>query len=367
MTKKQQIQPIDNQEKAFVELENLILESKHRTWQKVNEAQIYLYWQVGCYVSTKLADSQWGQTVVENFSKFLKQRNPQIKGFDRRAIYRMVQFYQTYSGNEFVVALQPQIQNIKQSAIEVAVQPQLQTTEIQDINNSIIHLLSQLSWSAHLEILSGCQSAEERIFYILHAINERLTYRELGRQIETSVYERTLSGNKKLSPKLKEAHPKIINLLKDRYMIDYLQLPTQYSETDIQNGLLLKMKNFILELGRDFLFVGEEYRLQVGLTDFFVDLVFYHRTLRCFVAIELKSTKFKPEYLGKLEFYLEALDRDVKLSDENPSIGILLCKSTDDEIVEYALSRSMSPTMIAKYERELISKEVLRNYLKELD
>jgi len=127
------------------------------------------------------------------------------------------------------------------------------------------------------------------------------------------------------------------------------------------------MKNFILDLGKDFLFVDEEYRVQVGVTDFFIDLLFYHRTLRCFVAIELKSTKFKPEYLGKLEFYLEALDKDIKHKDENPSIGILLCKSTDNEVVEYALNRSVSPAMVAKYEQELVSKELLKTYLKEIE
>lgn len=177
----------------------------------------------------------------------------------------------------------------------------------------------------------------------------------------------TISGNQKLSTKFKEAHPKILNIFKDRYMIDYLQLSTEHNEKDIQKGLLKKMKNFILDLGKDFLFVDEEYRVQVGLTDFFIDLLFYHRILRCFVAIDLKSTKFKPEYLEKLEFYLEALDKDVKNEEENPSIGILLCKSTDNEVVEYALNRSISPALVAKYEQQLVSKEVLRTYLKEIE
>ncbi|MEA3446124.1 MAG: PDDEXK nuclease domain-containing protein, partial [Bacteroidota bacterium] len=264
-----------------------------------------------------------------------------------------------------VVALPQQLEIGCCLLIVVALPPQLQIADVPSPN--IIHFLAHISWSAHLEILSACNTHHERLFYLVLAQKERLTYRELGRQITAGVYERTLSGNQKLSSKLKDAHPNIINVLKDKYMVDYLQLPVYHNETDIQKGLLTKMKHFILDLGRDFLFVDQEYRVQVGMSDFFIDLLFYHRILRCFVALELKATKFKPEYLGKLEFYLEALDKDVKHRDENPSIGILLCKSTDDEVVEYALSRSVSPTMIAKYQQELIPKEVLRTYLKEIE
>lgn len=351
----------------FEELEQIILQSKQRVWQKVNYEQIYLYWYVGDYVAAKLKTAQWGQQVVVKFSKFLKSRNPQLKGFDKRAIYRMIQFYNTYSENEFMVALQPFLTDTNKKKYVAALQPQLQIQEIEQVNKIIPAFLAQISWSAHLEILSGCNNATERLFYILLSQNERLTYRELGRQIESGVYERTKGGNKKISAKLKEAHANISNVLKDRYMVDYLQLPYKHSEEDIQNGLLKKMKYFILDLGKDFLFVEEEFRVQVGVTDFFIDLLFFHRSLRCFIAIELKSTKFKPEYLGKLEFYLEALDKDVKHEDENPSIGILLCKSVDDEVVEYALNRSVSPAMISKYEQELVPKEILRSYLKEIE
>lgn len=357
----------DKHTQHFKELEDIILQSKQRVWTKVNHEQIYLYWMVGAYVSAKQRTANWGNKIVDNFSLFLRERNPAIKGFDRRAIYRMVQFFSTYSTKEFVVALQPQLSEQEQVQIVAALQPQIYSIDIETYPSFLIDLLAQISWSAHLEILSGCDSEKERLFYILLAKNERLTYRELGRQIEAGVYERTMSGNQKLSAKLKETHPNIENVLKDRYLLDYLRLPEQHQEKDVRDGLLTKMKNFILDLGKDFLFVDKEYRVQVGVSDFFIDLLFYHRTLRCFVAFELKSTKFKPEHLGKLEFYLEALDRDVKNEDENPSIGILLCKSTDDEVVEYALSRSVSPAMIAKYERELIPKSILKSYLSEIE
>ena len=149
-------------------------------------------------------------------------------------------------------------------------------------------------------------------------------------------------------------------------MIDFLNLPENHSEKNLQEGLVKQMKKFILDLGKDFLFVGEEYRLQVGMKDFRIDLLFFHRGLQCLVAMEIKINEFKPEYLGQLDFYLEALDRDVKKENENPSIGILLCKSADSQVVEYALNRSLSPTMVAEYKRQLIPKEVLQRHLQEL-
>ena len=149
-------------------------------------------------------------------------------------------------------------------------------------------------------------------------------------------------------------------------MLEFLNLQEPYKEFDMKQAILKKMKQFLLEFGRDFIFMGEEYHLQVGKHDYFVDLLFFHRELQCLVAIDLKIDDFKPEYLGKMEFYLEALDRDIKKPHENPSVGIILCKSKDEDVVEYALSRNMTSTMISEYRTKLISKEVLRKKLDEL-
>jgi len=165
---------------------------------------------------------------------------------------------------------------------------------------------------------------------------------------------------------LREIHPHIGNSLKDSYVFEFLNLSESYSENDLQKGLIHQLKNFILELGKDFLFIGEEYKLQVGNSDFYIDLLFFHRGLQCLVAFELKTDKFRPEQLGKLNFYLEALDRDVKRPNENPSIGILLCKDKDNEVVEYALNRSLSPTMISDYTTQLPDKKFLQKKLHEL-
>ncbi|VTR47633.1 Uncharacterized conserved protein [Sphingobacterium thalpophilum] len=149
-------------------------------------------------------------------------------------------------------------------------------------------------------------------------------------------------------------------------MFEFLNLPEPHSESDLQKGLIKQMKNFILELGRDFLFIDEEYKVQVGNSDFYIDLLFYHRGLQCLVAFELKAEKFKPEHLGQINFYLEALDRDVRKPNENPSIGILLCKGKDSEVVEYALSRSISPALVSDYQTQLPDKKLLQQKLHEL-
>ena len=170
-------------------------------------------------------------------------------------------------------------------------------------------------------------------------------------------------GNQKQPPAIKELKQDISNVFKDSYVFEFLNIPESHSEGALQKALVAQMKSFILELGRDFLFVGQEYRLQVGNSDFFIDLLFYHRGLQCLVAFELKADKFKPEHLGQLNFYLEALDRDVKKDNENPSIGILLCKDKDSEVVEYALSRNLSPALVAEYKTQLPDKELLQQKL----
>lgn len=165
---------------------------------------------------------------------------------------------------------------------------------------------------------------------------------------------------------MREIKDDISSTFRDSYVFEFLNLPDPHTESDLQKGLIRQMKDFILELGRDFLFVGEEYKVQVGNSDFYLDLLFYHRGLQCLVVFELKADKFKPEHLGQLNFYLEALDRDVKKTNENPSMGVLLCKDKDSEVVEYALSRSLSPTMVSEYKTQLPDKKLLQQKLHEL-
>ena len=315
----------------FADIILLIKQSRTNAIRAVNSELINLYWNIGEYVSYKIEQSEWGDSVVKELATFIQTNEPEIKGFSDKNIWRMKQFYESYKNLPKLSAL-----------------------------------LREISWSHNLAIFSRCKTAEEREFYLKLSKQESYSIRELERQISTSLFERTLIGNSKLSTVLRESNKDLANNFKDSYVFEFLNLPEPHNEGELQHGLVKQMKDFILELGKNFLFIGEEYKLQVGNSDFYIDLLFYHRGLQCLVAFELKADKFKPDHLGQLNFYLEALDRDVKKSNENPSIGILLCKDKDSEVVEYALSRSLSPTMVAEYKTQLPDKKLLQQKLHEL-
>lgn len=226
-------------------------------------------------------------------------------------------------------------------------------------------LVTQLSWTNHLKIMSACKTMDERIFYMNMCIKDHLTKRELERQIDSGYYERYMLSQNPIAPVIGEAKKATGNIFLDTYVLDFLDVPDTVSEYDLQKSIIRNVKNFILEIGKDFTFVGEKYRVQVGNHDFFIDLLFYHRGLSCLVAFKLKIGEFKPEYVGKVNLYLEAFDREVKKENENPSVGVILCASKDDEVVEFALSRSLSPTMVSEYNLKLIDKALLQKKLKE--
>jgi predicted nuclease of restriction endonuclease-like (RecB) superfamily len=226
-------------------------------------------------------------------------------------------------------------------------------------------LLRELPWSHNLAIMSRCQREEEREFYLRLANRERWSFRELQRQLAGALFERTVLSPAKLSPAVTELHPDAGTVFKDSYLVEFLQLSPEHSESDLERALVEKLKQFLIELGRDFCFVGSQYPLQVGGRDFSIDLLFFNRALNCLVAFDLKIDEFQPEHLGKLEFYLEALDRDVKKAHERPSVGVLLCATKDHEVVEYALSRAMSPAIVAEYQTRLPDKKLLQAKLHE--
>jgi predicted nuclease of restriction endonuclease-like (RecB) superfamily len=226
-------------------------------------------------------------------------------------------------------------------------------------------LLTEFSWTHNLLILGKCKRAEEREFYLRLCNQERWSSRQLERQIAGGLFERVVLSPAKRSPAVTELHPDAATVFKDSYLVEFLQLPPEHSESDLERALVEKLKQFLIELGRDFCFVGSQYPLQVGGRDFSIDLLFFNRALNCLVAFDLKIDEFQPEHLGKLEFYLEALDRDVKKPHERPSVGVLLCATKDHEVVEYALSRAMSPAIVAEYQTRLPDKKLLQAKLHE--
>ena len=313
----------------YSDIISIIDGARYRAQKAVNAEMIQMYWDIGRYVSERVNDGGWGKNIVKEFAAFLQSHYPSAKGFSAQNIWRMKQFYETYAGNE---KLSP--------------------------------LVRELSWTNNLAIMSGCKTDEAREFYLRLCIRNNYSKRELERQISSLLFERTMLSeerNKGLIAQNQSLAP-----LRDAYVFEFLDLPGSFKEKDLRKSIITNLKQFILELGKDFSFVGEEYRVQIGNTDFFIDLLFYNRLLSCLVAIELKVDKFRPEHIGQLDFYLEALDRDVKKPHENPSVGLILCTSKDDTVVEYALSRSMSPTMVAEYTLHLPDKKLLQDKVREL-
>ena len=370
---------IKSTEQQFGEVVDIILQHKSRATKAVNEELLLTAWQVGGYVSAKLKSEEWGSNVVSQLSEYIRTQRPDIKGYSRSSIYNMVLFYDEYSSEtfittvekylsaEFVLPLAAQIetQSIALSTgANVFVQP-LAAQIVQTSAGQMPKILELTTLTNHIEILSRCKSNEERLFYILYANKEHLAKREMQRCISNQTYAALLSNKSNMSKGLLEAYPNAPVIFKDTLFVDFLSLPKKHSETKLKNGLIEHMKQFILELGKDFIFMDQEYKLTVGASTYKADLLFYHRGLQALVAVELKKTKFHPRDLGQLEFYLEALDRDVKRSNENPSIGIVLCPEADRVVVEYAMSRSMSPTMIAEYKRILIPQERMQQQLNE--
>lgn len=314
----------------FSEIITMIEKRRTNAYKRVNEELIALYWDFGKYVSENVKGSKF----IEKLVDFMKREYPGLKGFDRSGIYRMKQFYETYK--EF---------------------------------SDVAPLVRQISWSNNVLILGATNSIEEKEFYIRLCIKNNYSKRELDRQIGSGYYQRYMLSNRLSNQSMskvdgEEDYPNTKIL--DTYSLEFLDLPNHYSERDLKHAVISNMKNFILEIGRDFTYVGEEYRVQVGNEDFYIDLLFYNRALNCLVAFELKIDKFRPEFISKMDFYLEALDRQEKNENENPSVGVILCASKDEEVVEYALSRSLSPTMVAQYTLKLIDKQLLENKLREI-
>lgn len=362
-------------EGQFGDVQKIILYHRTRALQNVNEENLRLSWEVGSYVSSKLKSSEWGSKVVTQLSEFLRRNDPSLRGFSRKNLYRMVSFYETYSSAEFAeqIAALPFVNSIVSSETTQLQIPNNRNDEIVSFemtqlepNVSFPRILLLVNWTSHVEIMASCRTFPERIFYMLYANKERLNVKELGNAIAKDAYSIVLSSPQSQSVGFKQIYPNNGYDFKDRAILDFLGLPAKHTEKQLQKGILEHMKEFILELGgKDFIYMGSQYPLEVDGEIYKIDLLFFHRGLQCLVCLELKSTPFKPSYMGQLEFYLEALDRDVKRSNENPSIGILLCESAKRQVVEYALSRSLSPTMIAEYKRQLIPKDVLQRSLDE--
>ena len=369
---------IIQQEQQFAEVVDIITQHRSKASRTVNEETLLTAWEIGKYVSTKLKSEEWGSKVVTLLSEYIRSQRPDIKGYSRSSIYNMVMFFEEYSSEAFTATVekflnlefvQPLVAQIEQNTTakkeNTAIVPTTTTQIVQTTSGQMPNILTLTTLSNHTEILCRCKRQEERLFYILYANKEHLKYKEIQRCITNNTYSSLLGSKSNISKGLLEQYPNAPIMFKDTLFLDFLGLPKKHSESKLKNSLIEHMKQFILELGKDFIFMDQEYPLTVGASTYKADLLFFHRGLQALVAVELKKTKFHPRDLGQLEFYLEALDRDVKRSNENPSIGIILCPESDKIVVEYAMSRSLSPTMIAEYKRILIPQERMQEQLNE--
>ena len=350
----------------FETVYGIISAHKKRAMNTIHNESLKMLWEVGAYVSDRLKKATWGDAVVRMLAEYIHTRSPKAKGWSYRTIYKMVQFYETYSSqgfNEIVhhYGMQHYLSEPNQRELpdeKKAIVP----FEMAQIGNDVIvpfemaqipSVLFATGWTNHQIIMNRCKTDAERLFYMLYAGREQLENKELVRVIKTNTMTSLLGSKDVQSEMMKREYPQSGVLFKDTVYLEMFGLPVKYKESKLRKEIIAHMKDFILEMGKDFLFIDDEHRIAVGGKTFKVDLLFYHRLLQCMVAIELKTDEFQPKDLGQLEFYLEALDQEERRSNENPSIGIILCKDADMEVVRYALNRSMSPTMVALYKEQL--------------
>ena len=297
------------------EIKERIRTAQYAALKAVNKELIGLYWDIGKMIVRRQGREAWGKGVVENLAADLQKEFPGIKGYSARNIWYMRTFHMLYKDN-----------------------PKLQP------------LVAEISWAKHLVIIDRCKNDFQREFYIRMAKKFGWTKNVLIHQIENKTYDKTLLNQTNFDQALPERIKNQAKLaVKDEYTFDFLELGEEHDELELERALVARVNRFLIEMGGAFTFVGNQFRLEVDGSEFFIDILLYHRRLKCLVAVELKVGEFKPEFVGKMQFYLSALDSQIRLKDENPSIGIILCKEKKRTIVEYALRQSKKPIGVGRY------------------
>ncbi|MDB9451205.1 PDDEXK nuclease domain-containing protein [Dolichospermum circinale] len=319
----------DNYRHLLMEVQQRIRSAQYDALKAVNREMINLYWDIGKMIVTRQQNVNWGKSVVEQLAKDLQAEFPGISGFSTRNIWRMRDFYLTYHSQEILPPM-----------------------------------VAEIGWTHNVVILEKCKDDLEREFYIKMTRKFGWTKNVLIHQIENQTYQKTLLNQTNFNKTVPtEIRNQLKLAVKDEYTFDFLELADEHSERQLEQAILTRVEPFLQEMGGLFAFIGSQYRLEVDDEEYFIDILLYHRRLKCLVAIELKIGKFLPEYVGKMQFYLSVLDNTVKLPDENPSIGIILCKSKQRTIVEYALKDSNKPIGVATYQIVSQLPQELKNQL----
>jgi predicted nuclease of restriction endonuclease-like (RecB) superfamily len=317
--------------------------SKYLAARAVNREALLLYFSIGGLISRKVRQKTWGTKVIQSLSLDIQKDIPGIRGFSERNLKNMRRFYEHFSATPFGQLLTAQMES----------PPIGQLTTAQMGMGSVISIAESffaISFTSHMLLLQKCKSREEWMFYLQQASQNQWSVELLDHHIETKLYSQKGSMQNNFAATLRgPVRQDAIRAFRDEYLFPFIQVDDPNDEMLVEDAIVSNVKRFMMSLGREFAFMGNQYRLVVDEEDYFVDLLFYHRGLRAMIAIELKTGKFKPEFVGKMNFYLAALDQIVKLPDENPSIGIILCRNKKRTTVEYAFRFSTAPLGVATY------------------
>lgn len=375
--------------RILTDMKQLITDSRHRAAATVNRELVCLYWNIGRVIVEQQETASWGDAVVEQLANDLRLAFPDMKGLSRTNVFLMRQFVRSCRDiNRFLKASanveHPQrteaaseaepiqtASGLSQNAAGIRARNKIQTPSglilSADFLAEFIDLILRLSWSHHSLILQCCQTAEERYFYMQMSVRERWSVRELRRQIDAALYARYMSVKSNPEACLpKVAEHGDLQPFKDHYVLEFLGLAEEHSEKELRKAILGNLRDFFLEFGKDLSFVGEEYPVTVGGESFYIDLLFYHRRLQCLIAIDLKKGKFKPAYVGQSQFYVAALDEQVRLPHENPSIALILCRDANHVQVKLALSVAAKKIGIATYQTALPDEQHIQQRLQQL-
>lgn len=332
---------------------NLLGDREYKTWlseikSKVRNAQLKaavrvntelltFYWELGADIVAKQAKAKWGDALLSTLSKDLMAEFPEMRGFSLSNLKYIKQWYQFYASNN----------KVSQQAVGLIGQQPVAQLEVAGIMQRAV---AQIPWGHNIAIITQCKNIQEATFYVQSTIKYNWSRSVLEHQIESGLYEREGKAVNNFSLTLPKPQSDLAEqTLKDPYLFDFLTLTKKHNERELENALVEHITKFLLELGAGFAYVGRQVPLRVGESDFYIDLLFYHLKLRCYVVIELKATAFQPEFAGKLNFYLKAIDKQVRTEHDNPTVGIIICKKKDKVVAEYALSDIHKPIGISAY------------------
>jgi len=360
------------------QIKELIYRRQYEAMKQVNAELMQLYWEIGTEIDHKQREQGWGKSVVDFLAKELQKEFPGVKGFSASNLWRMRNFYLEYSHNTILQSSVAEIKELKNLAppvreignankqpIELKNGKTNLAPPVREIKNANMPpLVAEISWSKNIVIIEKCKDPLEREFYIKMTKRYGWTKDVLINNIENKAFEKYLLNQTNFDKTVPEKYrPQAKLAVKDDYNFDFMEMGLDYSEAQLEAGIINNIRAFLIEMGGDFSFIGNQYHLDVADEDYYIDLLLYHRRLRCLIAIDLKISDFKPEFAGKMQFYLTALDETMKLPEENPSIGIIVCKSKNRTRVEYTLKATNKPIGIATYSFYENLPEEMRNLL----